>query len=139
MLSVPTTLKWPVLTVQVQVQVLIVWLFFSTSCHCLIVQVQILIVWLFKSKLWLSDRTSPSCDYDWTSPSSDCMFKLWLHNCIRPITSGSDNTEVHTEYIQDLDFQRHMSWSFLCSMVWGERWLLVLVIFVLFIHSFHSK
>ena len=24
---------------------------------------------------------------------------------------------------QDLDFQSHMSWSFLCSLIWGERWL----------------
>ena len=31
---------------------------------------------------------------------------------------------------QDLDFQRHMSCSFLCSMIWGQRWLFVLLVLV---------
>jgi hypothetical protein len=25
---------------------------------------------------------------------------------------------------------RHMSWTFLCSVVWGERWLCVLLLFL---------
>ena len=29
----------------------------------------------------------------------------------------------------DLDFQCHMSWSFICSMIWGKCWLFVILIF----------
>ena len=37
-----------------------------------------------------------------------------------------------TSYItvKDLDIQCHVSWSVLCSMIWGERWLFVLLILV---------
>ena len=31
---------------------------------------------------------------------------------------------------QDFVFQCLMSWSFLCSVIWGQRWLFVLLIFV---------
>ena len=38
---------------------------------------------------------------------------------------------------QDMNFQCHMSWSFLCLVIWGERWLLVLLILVEFVgHHF---
>ena len=36
-------------------------------------------------------------------------------------------TQSHFEPVpcQDLDFQFHMSWSSLCSMSWGGRWLFI--------------
>ena len=40
-------------------------------------------------------------------------------------------TPPHFYSCPGLDFQRHMSWSFLSSMIWGERWLLVLLIWPL--------
>jgi hypothetical protein len=54
---------------------------------------------------------------------------LWGGGC-DPINRFNPATFCMTVTIQDLDVQSHASWSFLCYIVWGERWLFVLLILV---------
>jgi len=46
------------------------------------------------------------------------------------VNNLTSTTSVDEKKTQELDFQRHMAWSVLCSMNWCERWLFVLLILV---------
>jgi len=63
----------------------------------------------------------------------------FIHICIGVVDSivnggkGMPNTGSTTLHFcgcpkPRLDFQHHMAWYFLCSKIWGERWLFVLLI-----------
>ena len=66
--------------------------------------------------------------------SKRCFFVCHFirHNKLSISTPVLHNSHYYYLIVQskDLDFLRHMSWSFLWSMNWNERWLFALLILV---------
>ena len=53
-----------------------------------------------------------------------------------PIKLFDSATFLYLFKIQDLDYQRHMTFSFSCSLFWEERWLFTLIIGEIVHHHF---